>query len=286
MRIAILVNVINVGGNAFLIFVCHLGVLGASISTFVSRFLAALITLILLVRGHGRPIAIHGLFKVRFIRPMLRNILNVGIPSGLESSMFQIGRLLTQRILPTFGTAAIAANAIASVINSFSFMTGTAYAMALLTVVGQCVGAGDYDAARKQTLRVMKLAYLTMGLISALIAIFAEQVVDLFSLSGEAHDLAKIFLRIHCVSMILGWPMSFVLPNALRAAGDARYVMIVAAVSMWTIRVSAAYILTYWVGLGPVGVWLALGGDFIGRGVSYFIRWKSGRWMGQKVIGD
>jgi Na+-driven multidrug efflux pump len=148
------------------------------------------------------------------------------------------------------------------------------------------VGAGDYDAVRKQTFRIMRLAYLTMGAISGLIVVFTEQVVGLFSLSGEAQDLAGIFLRIHCVSMIFGWPMSFVLPNALRAAGDARYVMIVAAVSMWTIRVSAAYILAYWVGLGPVGVWLAMGGDFIGRGVSYFVRWKSGRWMGQKVIGD
>jgi putative MATE family efflux protein len=284
MRIAILVNVINVGGNAFLIFVCHLGVLGAAISTFTSRFIAALITLVLLARGHGRPIAIHGLFKVRFIRSMLRNILNVGIPSGLESSMFQIGRLLTQRILPTFGTAAIAANAIASVINSFSFMTGTAYGMALLTVVGQCVGAGDYEAAKKQTFRIMRLAYLTMGAISGLIVVFTDQVVGLFNLSGGAQDLAKVFLRIHCVSMIFGWPMSFALPNALRAAGDARYVMIVATISMWTIRVSAAYILSYWVGLGPIGVWLAMSGDFICRGLSYFTRWKSGRWMEQKVI--
>jgi putative MATE family efflux protein len=286
MKTAFLVNVINVAGNAFLIFVCHLGVLGAALSTLTSRLIAALITLALLVRGQGRPLFIHGLFKLRVIRPMLRNILNVGIPSGLESSMFQIGRLLTQRIFPTFGTAAIAANAIASIINSFSFMTGIAYGIALLTIVGQCVGAGDYDAAKKQTSRIMKLAYATMGLISGLILIFTDQVVGLFSLSGEARDLAKVFLQIHCVSMIFGWPMSFALPNALRAAGDARYVMIAATISMWTIRVSAAYILTYWVGMGPVGVWLAMGGDFIGRGLSYFIRWKSGRWMEQKVIRD
>ncbi|MDR3249312.1 MAG: MATE family efflux transporter [Treponema sp.] len=286
MRIAILVNVINVAGNAFLIFVCHMGVTGAAISTFTSRFLAALITLWLLVRGHGRPIVIHRLFKIRFIRSMLRNILNVGVPSGLESSMFQLGRLLTQRILPTFGTAAIAANAVASIINSFSFMAGTAYGIALLTIVGQCVGAGDFDAAKKQTARIMKLAYATMFVISGLILIFAEQVVSLFSLSGEARNMAKTFLQVHSISMMLGWPMSFALPNALRAAGDARYVMVVATISMWTIRVSAAYVLSYWVGLGPVGVWLAMGGDFVGRGVSYFARWKSGRWMEKKVIRD
>jgi putative MATE family efflux protein len=286
MRIAILVNVINVAGNAFLIFVCHLGVLGAAISTFTSRLVAAQLTLWLLVRGHGRPIVIHRLFKIRFIRPMLRNILNVGIPSGLESSMFQLGRLLTQRILPTFGTAAIAANAVDSIINSFSFMAGTAYGMALLTIVGQCVGAGEYDAAKKQTSRIMKLAYATMFVISGLILIFAEQILNLFSLSGEAHDMAKAFLQVHSVSMMLGWPMSFALPNALRAAGDARYVMIVATISMWTIRVSAAYVLSYWMGLGPIGVWLAMAGDFIGRGTSYFIRWKRGRWMAQKVIKD
>jgi Na+-driven multidrug efflux pump len=215
---------------------------------------------------------------------MIKNILNVGIPSGLESSMFMIGKLLTQRIFAVFGTAAIAANAIASLVNSFSFMPGNAFGMALLTIVGQCVGAGDYQAVKKQVFKIMKIAYISLFIISAMTYIFMEPLVGLFHLSLKAHDMAKSFLRVHCFSMALGWSMSFVLPNALRAAGDARYVMIVAVISMWTVRVCASYLFAFVLGLGPLGVWLAMGADFFVRGTSYCLRWLSGKWQEKRVI--
>ncbi|MDR3166751.1 MAG: MATE family efflux transporter [Treponema sp.] len=284
MWIALLVNIINIGGNAFFVFVLHIGVAGVALSTLLSRIAAALVLTLLLVRNRKGGISLTGLLKIQFVRPMISNILNVGIPSGLENSMFQIGRLLTQRIFTSFGTMAIAANAIASVITSFSFMPGMAYGIALLTIVGQCVGAGDYGAAKKETAKIMKLAYFTLFVIGALIYIFMEELLHLFNLSSEAHDLAKIFLRVHCISMVIAWPMSFALPNALRAAGDARYVMIIASLSMWFIRVSAAYILTYPLGIGPLGVWLAMGGDFLFRGSFYFFRWRRGTWQNKVVI--
>jgi putative MATE family efflux protein len=284
MWIALLVNVLNIAGNAFFIFVLHWGVAGAALSTLISRTAAAVITLVLLRKGYGRPIYIQGLMKIRFIRSMLHNILNVGIPSGLESSMFQFGRLLTQRILPAFGTAAIAGNAIASVINSFSFMPGTAFGIALLTIVGQCVGAADYEAAKKQCARIMKMTYITIVVMSGLIYIFMDPLISLFSMSEEARRYAISFLQVHCISMAIGWPMSFALPNALRAAGDARYVMVIGTVSMWIVRVSAAYLLSYTLGMGPLGVWVSMGGDFICRGAFYLARWKGGKWQTKKVI--
>jgi Na+-driven multidrug efflux pump len=248
------------------------------------RIISAAITTRMLYRDKFSPISLTGLFKIKIVSPMIKNILNVGIPSGLESSMFQIGRLLTQRIFTFFGTAAIAANAIASTINSFSFMLGSAFGLALVTVVGQCVGARDYAEAKKQTFRIMKAAYITMTVIGILIFIFINPLIDLFHLSAEAHRMARLYLRIHCFSMVFTWAMAFCLPNALRAAGDARYVMIAAAVSMWTVRVSAAYLFTFIFGFGPVGVWLAMGADFILRGVLYFKRWRNGKWQDKKVI--
>jgi putative MATE family efflux protein len=286
MRIALLVNVMNVGGNAFFIFGLHLGVAGAALSTLISRIVAALVTLFLLSRNGKGAVSLAGISKVQFLRPMLRNILNVGLPSGLESSMFQLGRLLTQRIFTTFGTAAMAGNAIASVINSFSFQPGSAYSLALITIVGQCVGARDIDGAKKNTKKVMKLSYITIVTLSGIIWVFVDPLIGLFNLGPEAQVFAKSFLRVHCISMAIGWPMSFALPNALRAAGDARYVMVVASVSMWTIRVSVAYLLSYVVGIGPLGVWLAMGGDFMVRGISYFSRWVGGKWQNKKVITD
>jgi putative MATE family efflux protein len=285
MLIALLVNILNIGGNGYFIYGLKIGVAGAALSTLISRIIAAAVTFGLLTHSRTIPVSLSGIFKIRLVRPMIRNILNVGIPSGLESSMFQIGRLLTQRIFTTFGTRAFAANAIAGVINSFSFMPGMAYGMALLTIVGQCVGAGDYGAAKKQTAKIMKLTYITLFIISSLIYIFMDQLIGLFSLSPEARDMAKAFLRVHCISMAIGWPMSFALPNALRAAGDARYVMIAASVSMWTVRVSAAYLLAYAFGVGPLGVWIAMGADFVSRGLCYLTRWRGGKWQTKQVIG-
>jgi putative MATE family efflux protein len=284
MRIALMVNALNIGGNAFFIYVLRWGVLGAGLSTLISRVLAAVITMILLYRGHGRPIRLEGISKVRFIRPMIRSILNVGIPSGLESSMFMVGRLLTQRIFPVFGTAAMAGNAVAGVVNSFSFMPGSACGMALLTVVGQCVGAGDYGAAKKQCKRIMKITYAITAVFSLFIWIFRGPLIGIFNLSPAAYEFGQVFLQLHCIAMILAWPLSFALPNALRAAGDARYVMWVATISMWTVRVSMAYIFTFALGLGPLGVWLAMGCDFVSRGSFYLGRWLRGRWQEKRVI--
>jgi putative MATE family efflux protein len=286
MQIACLVNILNIAGNSFLIFVLKLGVVGAALSTLTCRMIAALITTRMLNRSISSPISLAGLFDFRIVRSMIRNILNVGIPTGMEASMFQIGRLLTQRIFTSFGTAAIAGNAVTSVINSFSFMTGNAYGMALLTIVGQCVGAKDTVQAKKQTFKIMRLSYITMFIVSAFVFVCMEPLVGLFKLSPEAHNMAKTFLRVHCISMALGWPVSFALPNALRAAGDARFVMIAATISMWTVRVIAAYLFTFVLGIGPLGVWLAMGADFVVRGTFYCSRWLGGKWQGKRVITE
>jgi len=286
MQMALLINIMHIGGNAWLIYGLKMGVMGAALSTLFCRMIMAVITTAVLNRNVASPISLYGLFKIRLVRPMIKNILNVGIPSGMESSMFMVGKLLTQRIFPVFGTAAIAANAITSVINSFSFMSGNAFGIALLTVVGQCVGARDYAAAKKQTFKIMKLAYITLFILNALTYIFMDPLVSMFKLSPEAHNLAKTFLRVHCISMTFGWAMSFALPNALRAAGDARFVMIAATISMWTVRVSAAYLFTFALGMGPLGVWLAMGADFVVRGVFYGVRWAKGAWQKKQVITD
>jgi Na+-driven multidrug efflux pump len=198
--------------------------------------------------------------------------------------MFQFGRLMTQRIFPYFGTSVIAANAVASVINSFSFMTGNAYCMAALTVVGQCIGAGDYDAAKKSAVKILKIAWATIFVFSGSIFLFRNHVIVFFNLSPEAQDTAKVFLSVHSLFSILAWTLSFVLPYALRAAGDAKFIMAVGIVSCWAVRVVGSYFFSFTLGLGPVGVWLAMGMDFISRGICFTLRWKRGKWQKAKVI--
>ena len=286
MRIAILVNVIHIGLNYVLIYHVKIGIAGAAISTLVSRILAAIILMTLLVKNRRGPLNLEGLLKISINRPILQSILKIGIPSALESSMFQIGRLFTQRLFAPFGTYAMAANAVTSVINSFSFMPGNAFGLALLTVVGQCVGAGDYEGAKRYANKLIKISFIVIFILSLLIYIFMDPLTNLFSLSPEARELTKTFVSVHCITMALAWTFSFALPCALRAAGDARFVMIAAAITMWTVRVSGAYFMVYVVKAGPLSVWLAMGGDMLARGTIYLTRWLSGKWREKKVLSD
>jgi putative MATE family efflux protein len=285
MRVALMVNVMNVGGNYLFIFMLKMGVTGAALSTLLCRIAAAAVTTMILHRSRG-AVSLAGLLRVRFVGSMVRDILGVGIPSFLENSMFWIGKLLTQRIFPLFGTGAIAGNAITGMVNSLSHMTGGAYGMALQTETGQLIGAGNYPAAKKKTAKIMIRAYRTMFLVAGSIAVFARPLVGLFRLAPETQAMAVQILRVHSIFMIVGWPMSFTLPHALRAAGDGKFVMAAAALSMWIVRVGCSYLFAFGLGLGPLGVWLAMGCDFLSRGTVYFLRWRGGRWQTKRVIRE
>ena len=284
MRAVVLLNIFNIGGNALLIYVMKLGVAGAAISTFIGRIIIAVLLIYLLLKDKTRIINLNGLTKIKLEKDMIKRILNIGIPSGLETSMFQIGKILITRIFTAFGTAAIAANAVGATINSIAFMPGSGFGMGLLIVVGQCIGAGDYLAAKRYTKKIMLLSYLTYLFININIFIFMNPIISIFNLSAEAHEMCVLFLRVHCITSTLFWCPSFVLPNALKAAGDARYVMIVAACTMWFVRVCSAFFMAFWLGLGPVAVYLAMGADFLFRGIFFTKRWLSNRWIEKKVI--
>jgi putative MATE family efflux protein len=284
MRTAVLLSILTIGGNALLIYIFKLGVAGAAISTLIGRIITAGILMKLLVRDKTRIINLNGILKIKIVPEMVKRILNIGIPSGLEASMFQIGKILVTRIFTIFGTAAIAANAVGATINSIAFMPGSAFGMGLLVVVGQCIGAGDYLAVKKHTKKIMILSYITYLLININIFIFMNPIISIFNLSEEAHRLCIIFLRIHCITSSLFWCPAFVLPNALKAAGDARFVMIIASCTMWFIRVCSAYLLAFPLGIGPTGVYIAMGADFFFRGLFFVRRWLSNKWIEKKVL--
>lgn len=284
MRVSLLMNVLHILLNILFLYGMEMGVTGVALSAFLSRVAATIIIITILATSTRFPISIAGILKVKFVPHIIRQILNIGVPTGLEQSMFMLGRLLTQRIFPFFGTGIIAANAVASVVSSVSFMAGNALGFALLTVVGQNLGAGDVEAAKRDTAKILKISWIIVSTISAATFIFSNFFIGFFNLSYDSQESANLFLRVHSITMIVGWTLSFVLPNALRAAGDAKYVMLVAAVSMWLVRVISAYLLSFTFGIGPLGVWLAMAGDFIVRGIFYFLRWRSGRWQNKKVI--
>ncbi|WP_461247212.1 MATE family efflux transporter [Treponema sp. R6D11] len=285
MQIVVLMNILNIGGNSLFIYVMKWGVAGAAFSTLIGRIVVAVFLTHLLMKDKTRIVNLCGMTEnIKLEGGTIRRILNIGIPSGLESSMFQVGKILVTRIFTIFGTAAIAANAVGATINSLAFMPGSGYGMGLLIVTGQCIGAGDYLAAKRHTKKIVILSYITYLIINIFIFIFMDQIIGFFSLSQEAHKMCVSFLRVHCVTSTLFWCPSFVVPNALKAAGDARYVMIIAIFSMWLVRVCAAYPLSFTFGFGPVGVYLAMGADFLFRGIFYTKRWLSNKWIENKVI--
>ncbi|GHV60127.1 putative transporter YisQ [Spirochaetia bacterium] len=286
MMVSILVNIIHIALNFVLIYGLHMGVAGAAVSTLISRIVSALILTVLLMRLRRGPISLAGLFRIRIVPHMIRSILKVGIPGGIEGSMFQLGKIIVSRIATSFGTAALAANAVTGVINSFTNMSGTAIGIGMLTIVGQCVGAKDYDSAKYFTRRLMWLIVGVVTILSAVIALFIDPLLGIFRLSQEAHDMAKQFTWLLCAASPLLWSLSFSLPNALRAAGDAGYCMVAAVISMWLVRVIGAYLIAYVFHVGVMGIWIAMVADWVVRGICYAQRWKGGKWQTKQVITD
>ena len=284
MLCSALMNLINIGGNAVLIYGLGAGVEGAAIATLLSRMAAALVILWLLCKGGGR-VQLHQPLKPEYHREMVRGILRVGVPNGLENGMFQIGKILVQGLVASFGTAVIAANAMANNIAMIPHVSGSAIGLAMVTVVGQCVGAGEFGQARRYIFRLTALVYGTMGTLEVFLGLSAGFWVGLFHLPAETTSITLELIRSFVVAAILFWPASFALPNGLRAAGDVRFTMVVSTVSMWVFRVGLSFFLCGpAVGMGIMGVWVAMYIDWVARCAAFVARFLSGRWQGRQVI--
>ena len=281
--VSFLMNVVNIGGNAVLIYGFHWGVAGAATDSLVSRAMAAVIMLVLICHKNN-PIHIEKVWKPELHFDMIRRILKIGVPNGVENGMFQIGKLIVQGLVATFGTSAIAANAIANTIASFINTPGTAIQLGLTTVVGQCVGGRGYEQAVYYTRKLLWLTYGLMGVLNIAVFLVAGPLVGLFHLSAAAAADARAVLYTFTVASILFWPLSFSLPNALRAAGDARFTMIVSMVSMWVFRIGFSYLLGGAAKMGLMGVWVAMYIDWLVRSIVFTIRFARGKWKELRVI--
>ena len=282
---SLIVNIVNVVVNAVLIYGFHLGALGAGIGTLVSRIVAAAIILFLL-QHQDNVLRIDGLFHFRFRGDMVRRILTIGIPNGLENGLFQAGKLVVLNLITTFGTNAVAANAIANSIAGVVNVPGQAISLAMITVVGQCMGAharsrpsptpGDWWASSTSP----------WGALPWSCSSFAAPLCSIFQLTPEAAAMAADVLRWCAVFDLLIWPLAFTLPNALRAAGDAVFTMAVSLFSMFLFRIGFSYLLScaWGLNLGLLGVWIAMIIDWGVRSVIFVIRFAQGKWKQLRLI--
>ena len=278
MYVSALMNVLNVIGNAVLVYGFHMGVAGVALPSLFSRAVAAAVMLALLHSGRGL-VRIHGLLRFRFEPPTMAKILRIGIPNGLENSFFQLGRVVLVSLISTFGTAQTAANAVANNIDNFGVIPGQAMGLALITVVGQCVGAQEWEQVRFYTKKLVKFTYLCTWGLNAVLLLGLPLILSLYSLTPETHWYAAVLIWIHNGCAMLFWPLAFTMPNALRAAGDVRVPMAVSIVSMVTVRVGGSYLLGLHFGLGAIGVWIAMVGDWIVRAICFVLRARKKLWL-------
>jgi len=283
LKVSLLMNGINVTGNAILIFGLHMDVAGVAIPTLVSRTVAAVVILSLLFND-SLPLHLSDIHKFRLQPRMLRNIFYISIPSGVENGMFHLGRLILFSLISTFGTASIVANAIGNTLGNFHVFSGQALNLGMTTVVSQCVGAGDYDGARYYLRKLIKAGYALLAAVNLTIIALLPLIMRIYDVSSEGERLAVIVALIHGIASIFLWLPSFGLPNFLRAAGDARFTMFASMTTMWLCRVVFAYIFGKFMGYGVVGVWVAHSIlDWTVRSIVFYRRYRGDRWVTKAI---
>ena len=283
MLVSIIMNVINVTGNAILIYGFHRGTEGVAIPTLVSRIVAAVIIIVLLC-DEKQILHIRRSWRYRVDWTHVNKILSVGVPNGLENSMFQLGKILVLSLVSTFGTYAIAANAVSNAIALFQILPGMAINLAVTTVIARCVGAGDYEQVRYYNKKLLLITHI--GITGMVLGVFTllPLIIRAYNLSDITAEVTKQIIYFHGLSAIIIWTASFSLPSTFRASGDAKACMIISMVSMWLFRIIFSYILGKYMGMGVFGIWVAMVVDWAFRALCFIIRYFRGGWRKQALV--
>lgn len=282
---SIIMNITNIAGNAIFIYLFDRGVDGVAYSTLISRVVAMIVVLYVLSEKKFQ-VHIDNYLTIRPDGKLMKKICQIGIPSGIENSIFQVGKLLTQSLVASCGDAAVTANAVCATVEPFVSVPSSAIGLGMMTVVGQCIGANEKEQAKKNSSKLIKVAYVFLIAVNAVMFFCAEPVCELFNVHpGDAAYTATItILHIHNVACSLVWPLAFTIPTVLRAAGDVKYPMMVSICSMWLCRIGIAYIFVKALNLGVIGVWCAMYIDWFVRAVFHVLRYKKGAWLNKGVV--
>ena len=283
MLASLVMNVINIAGNALLIYVFDMGVIGAALATLIGRVFAAVFILWQNQNMHN-PLRIQSFADLKPRRKPILQILSIGIPSGLENGMFQIGKLCVSSLTSTLGTSAIAANAVANSVSTLANIPGNTMSLAMIPVVGRCLGAGEKKQAKRYALTLLGIAVSGLAVSNVILFLLMPEIVTWFNLSAEASTLCTTVIHMFNVASVFFWATSFTMPNALRTGGDAKFTMTVSIISMWLFRVILSYVFVLQFNLGLAGVWLGMFADWIFRSICFVARFISGKWMEHKVI--
>lgn len=278
MWISLMMNVINIIGNAILIFGFGLGVFGAAFSTLVSRIMGSCVMFCIL-RNDSHPLHYSRRIRLRLDWNTLRDIFKIGIPTGMDNCIFQVGKILVQSLIAGLGTTAIAANAIVGTVAGIAVIPSSAIGIAMITVVGQALGASAVSQAKYYVKKLMGYAYLFMALLNVGIILLSGSIAGMYQVTEETRILAAQVIIFHSVCAVLFYPSGFALPNALRAAMDATYSMVISLGCMWIFRIGCSCLFVLGFHMGLMGIWAAMGVDWVVRSLCYVWRISSGKWL-------
>lgn len=283
MFTALVMNVVNAVANAITIYGFQMGVSGAAVGSLLSRVAGAVFLLVMLHRHENR---IH-IDSYRHLKPewkTVKTILSIGVPGGVENGLFQLGKILVQGMIVALGTSAIAANAIANNIAMIQTLPGSAVGLAAITVIGQCIGAGDYEQAVYYGKKLLKYAYAVMSIVTVATLILAVPLVSVYNVPKNTSDLALSIILMHGLCAMAIWAPSFMLPNVLRAAGDAKFTMVCSIISMWICRIGLSYLFNGALGMGLIGIWVAMICDWVVRAAIFLFRFHGSKWKSHVVV--
>lgn len=283
MYVSFLVNAINIVGDTIGIFVLHAGVAGVAVPTLISRMAGAFIMLVLALNSKNRvSVNLRGIFA--WNREIVKKILCIAVPNGVENGLFALGKVLVTSIVALFGTYQIAANGVANSIDQIAILVVNAVNLAMVTVVGQCMGAEKPDQAEKYTRKLMKVSYLATGILGLAVCLSLPALRGLYVLSDETWRLSCILIVMHNILAFLLHPTSFNLANSLRASGDVKITMYIGIGSMIVFRLGTAILFGIVFNMGIIGVWIAMGMDWLARSVTFTLRYKKGKWKQIHII--
>ena len=283
MALSMLSNLLNIAGNAVLIFGFHLGVAGAALATLLSRAFCA-VTILLFLRLPRQAIVVRDYRAIRPDFPVIWRILSVGIPTGVENGMFQFGKIALQSTVSAMGTTAIAAHAIASMMESIPSNAPLGIGLGMTTIVGQCIGAGKPEEARKSIRDITFFSFCVVAVSCLIVALLARPITVISNMEPEAAELALNLTYLICIVKPIPWTLSFIPAYGMRGAGDVRFSMLVSTVTMWVCRVAVTLLLVHLFHMGPLAVWLGMFTDWTVRAVIFSVRYCSGRWLDHDVL--
>ena len=283
MLISVISNLVNIGGNAALIWGLHMGVAGVAIATLASRICSAAAVLLFLRRPSGQ-IRVDHYLQIRPDKYLIWKVLAIGVPSGVENSMFQFGKLAIQSTVSTMGTTAIAAQAMTNILESLNGMAAQGIGIGLMTVVGQCIGAGRKDEAVYYIRRLTGLAEIAMTVNCLAVYAMAKPITMIGAMEPESASLCLYMMGWITLVKPIFWVLSFIPAYGMRAAGDVKFSMLVSTGTMWLCRVSLCVFLVKSFHFGPMAVWIGMFSDWALRGLLFSIRFHRKKWLEHKVI--